>query len=147
MNTGNGGMREGTQVERQFRCNGVHPLERYRAHIRVGGLYAIAGGDASNVSVFNGQAIHRRTPPDGYRGETAPRFRGIKLGQGNSRHSHLVGIAASEKAEREYLKAMARGHAVKLFVNGAYQNLTPESLNRLFGLLLLAQPGKHRDPV
>ena len=77
----------------------------------------------------------------------APGFGAVQLGQRHGGNAHLVGIGAGEESQPEDLETVRGGHAVELLIDGADQDLPPESLDGGRGLPLLAEPVAHRNVV
>ena len=71
----------------------------------------------------------------------------VEFAQRDIGDAHLVGIGAGDHAQPEDLKAVRRGHAIQLFIDGADQHLTPVAFDGAFGLALFAEPVEHGDAV
>ena len=138
VNAGDWGVLEGGRGQAQ----GGQALEGQGANVVIGYVVLAAGQDA-----FRGDALDRAAQPQRDVAGGVPQLRAVQLAQRDGGHAHLVPIGAGEETQPEDLKAVARGHAVHILVNGADQHLAPEALDGAGRLPLFAQPVEHGDAI
>ena len=140
-------MGEGGGVDARFRNERADAFEGDGGEVLAGGVGFAAADDASDaaafdVDLFDGGA---ETEPDV--GHATPGVRAVEIAEGDVGHAHLIGIICRQEAEADDLEAVAGGHTVQFFVDGADEDLTPETLDGVGRLAFFAEPVEHGDVV